>query len=121
MPVSSISRSAKGAASSSAVSALAPKREYVLDLTLRKLAQSLLLLKRASGDLADPQTALRLKLKRWTGRQPLKCSIKATWFGLAQNARPSLKVAMDLSLEVSGTTGSHAAPKNLQILFHGTR
>jgi hypothetical protein len=70
MPVSSISRSAKGAASSSAVSALAPKREYVLDLTLRKLAQSLLLLKRASGDFADPQKALRLK--RWTGKKAIK-------------------------------------------------
>jgi len=119
MPVSSISRSAKGAASTSAVSALAPKREYVLDLTLRKLAQSLLLLKRASGDLADPQTALRLK--RWTGRQPLNCSIKATWFGLAQNARPSSKVSMDLSLEVGGATGSHTTPKNLQLLFQGPR
>ena len=42
----------------------------VLDLTLRKLAQSLLLLKRASGDFADPQKALRLK--RWTGKKAIK-------------------------------------------------
>ena len=42
----------------------------VLDLTPRKLAQSLLLLKRASGDFADPQKALRLK--RWTGKKAIK-------------------------------------------------
>ena len=91
-----------------------PLNEDVLDLTLRKMAQNLLLLKEAPGNLADPQKGIRQK--SLTGKQPLKCSIKATWFGSALNARPGSKVSMDLLLVASGTTGEPATLTNLQIL-----